>query len=130
MSRKNRTLLERSKLRERALSRWENEGGAEVTGPQHGPAPHEYGGGAPALSNAELVQLQVRVIALENLVLALLSQASTQQLELVREMASYIAPRPGFTPHHLTIHAAAQIVHLAERAGRLGDLPASDGQAT
>ena len=55
------------------------------------------------------------MIALENLVIALLSQASPQQLDLAREMATYISPRPGFTPHPLTIHAAAQMVHLVDR---------------
>ena len=43
--------------------------------------------GAP--SNAELVQLRIRVIALENLVIALLAEASDRQLDLAREMAAY-----------------------------------------
>jgi len=68
------------------------------------------------VKNIQQVQLQVRVIALENLLLALLSEASDRQLELVREMATYISPRPGFTPHPLTINAASQMVHLAQRA--------------
>lgn len=127
MSRKGRTLLERSRLRERALSRWEDEGGALVAGPQHGSA-GDLAAEAPTLSNAELVQLQVRVIALENVVLALLSQASPRELELVRELAAYISPRPGFTPHRLTIHAAAQMVRLADRAGDFSD-PPSPGDA-
>ena len=71
---------------------------------------------APLLTNAEFVQLQVRVIALENLVITLLAEASERQLLLAREMAAYISPRPGFTHHRLTTHAAAQMVHLAERA--------------
>jgi hypothetical protein len=69
------------------------------------------------LKNAELVRLQVRVIALENLLIALLSDASDRQLALARDMAAYISPRPGFTPHDLTLHAAAQMIHLIERAG-------------
>ncbi|MBC7705030.1 MAG: hypothetical protein H7274_13940 [Rhodoferax sp.] len=70
------------------------------------------------MSNAELVQLQVRVIALENVLIALLSRAPEHQLDLMREMAAYISPpRPGFTAHPLTIHAAAQMIHLIERAG-------------
>ena len=73
--------------------------------------------GAPPLSNAELVQLQIRVIALENLVIALLSQASDRQLDLARAMAIHISPRSGFTAHRLTIHAAAQMISLVERAG-------------
>ena len=129
MSRKHRTDLERSTVRERPLPHSNDEGAEASDGPQHGSAAGEFPGTAPALSNAELVQLQVRVIALENLVIALLSQASPQQLELVREMAGYISPRAGFTPHRLTIHAAAQIVHLAERAGRFADSPPSGGPA-
>ena len=70
----------------------------------------------PPLTNAELVQLQSRVIALENLVVALLAQGTLPQLELVRNMATYISPRPGFTPHPLTTHAAARMVHFVERA--------------
>ena len=74
----------------------------------------------PPLKDAELVQLQVRVIALENLLVALLAGASGEQLALAREMAGCISPRPGFTHHTLTIHAAGQMIHLVERAGRLG----------
>jgi hypothetical protein len=72
----------------------------------------------PALTNAELVQLRVRVIALENLVIALLAEGSERQLAVAREMAEYISPRPGFTQHPLTVHAAAQMTHSVERAQR------------
>jgi hypothetical protein len=64
-----------------------------------------------------LVQLRIRVIALENLVIALLAEASERQLGLAREMAAYISPRPGVTPHPQTIHAAAQMIDLVKRAG-------------
>lgn len=67
-------------------------------------------------SNTELVQLRTRVIALENLLIALLAGASEPQRTLARDMATYIAPRLGFTPHPLTIHAAAQMIHLVERS--------------
>jgi hypothetical protein len=72
--------------------------------------------GVPQLTNAELVQLRIRVIALEDLVIALLAHAPDRELELVREMAAYISPRPGFTQHPLTVHAAAEMIHLVERA--------------
>jgi len=72
---------------------------------------------APELTNAELVQLRIRVIALENLVISLLAEASDRQLDLAREMANFISPRPGFTHHPLTIHAATQMIGLVERAG-------------
>jgi hypothetical protein len=98
-----------------ALSRWENEGGA---GP-HG-SPRELLGldlsEIPPLTNAELVLLRVRVIALENLMIMLLAEGSDKQLELAREMAAYISPRPGFTPHPLTTQAAAHMNNLVERA--------------
>ena len=116
MSDEKRRPANRAELRERALSRWDNEGGAGPDGPQEA-AIGSTASVSPQLSNAELVQLQVRVIALENVLIALLSRAPEQQLDLVREMAAYISPRPGFTAHPLTINAAAQMIHLIERAG-------------
>jgi hypothetical protein len=99
-----------------ALSRWENEGGA-LTMPRHAGSRDELQSVCePASTEVELAQLRIRVIALENLVITLLAQTSNRQLELARQMASYISPRPGFTHHRPTIHAAAQMVHLAERA--------------
>ena len=100
-----------------ALSRWENEGGAGPCGPQEGQISGEMQSEVPELTNAELVQLRVRVIALENLVISLLAEASDRQLDLVREMAAFISPRPGFTQHPLTIHAATQMIDLVDRAG-------------
>jgi hypothetical protein len=68
------------------------------------------------LTNAELVQLRVRVIALENLLLVLLAQASDAQLLVARDRAAFITPRPGCTAHPLTLHAAAQMRHLVGHA--------------
>ncbi len=68
------------------------------------------------LTLAEQTQLHVRVIALENLVIALLASATEHQLECAREMAAYISPRPGATQHPLTTHAAAEMLSLVERA--------------
>lgn len=106
-----------SLLRQRALSRWDNEGGAGPDGAQKAPASSDP---APVLNmgEAELVSLHIRVIALENLVIALLADASDRQLELAREMAPYISPSPGFTPHPLTTRAADHMVDLVERASR------------
>jgi hypothetical protein len=97
------------------LSKWDNEGSAQALDTQ---------GAAeiPELSNAELVHLRVRVIALENLVIALLAQGSDQQLAVARNMATYITPRPGFTQHPLTIHAASQMVDSVDRAVRFRKL--------
>ena len=105
-------------LREKALSRWDNEGGALRDGSQERglsgePRPLEES----RLTNAELVQLRVRVIALENLVIALLAEGPDRQVEVAREMAAYISPRPGCTHHPLTIHAASHMIDLIERAG-------------
>jgi hypothetical protein len=96
--------------RRRALSRWDNEGGATAV-----PRPEPVGD-VPELTNAELVQLRIRVIALENLVIALLAEGSDRQLAIAREMAAYISPRPGFTHHPLTIQAATHMVELVDRA--------------
>ena len=115
--------ITRSNLRAAALSRWENEGGAvEHASPAHALADH-VPSDLPPLSNAELVQLRVRVIALENVLIALLTQATEPQLQLVREMAAYISPRPGFTHHPLTLQAACQMLSLADRAAHYAALP-------
>lgn len=108
--------LERTRRLQRSLARWENEGGSKDDD-----APAQHGSRAravPDLTNAELVQLQIRVIALENLMVALLADASDQQLERVRDIAASIFPRPG-VEHRLTIYAAAQMEHLAQRSTRL-----------
>ena len=112
-------------LRQRALSRWENEGGAGARGSQADLAAGDDSGPVPPLTNAELSQLHIRVIALEGLVAALLTEASDRQLALTREMADYISPRPGFTHHALTLRAANQMTQLVDRARRFRDLTSS-----
>lgn len=104
--------------RERALARWDNEGGATPAVPP--PEPRSGAAEAPMPANgpAELGALHIRVIALENLVIALLATASDEQRAMAREMAGYISPRSGFTRHPLTIHAADHMVDLVERADR------------
>ena len=105
--------LSSSQQRQSALSRWDNEGGAGPYGSQkHGVELNEI----PPLTNAELVQLRIRVIALENLVIMSLAEGSDTQRELAREMATYISPRSGFTQHPLTIQAAAHMNDLVDRA--------------
>lgn len=69
-------------------------------------------------SATECAQLRIRIIALENLVIALLAQAPEHQLALVREMATHISPRPGFTAHRPTLHAADEMRSLIVRASR------------
>ena len=58
------------KKKDIAVSRWEDEGGALPCGPQEAlPATCDEWG-IPALSDAEIIQLPIRVIALENIVLS------------------------------------------------------------
>jgi len=106
-------------VQKRALSAWDDEGGAGRCGPKESTAglpPADIPADIPALTNTELVQLRIRVIALENLVTALLSGAPDRQHDLVRSMAAQISPRDGMTPHPLTTKAASQMNDLVERA--------------
>jgi hypothetical protein len=116
---------DRASLRDQSLSRWTNEGGESPdVAPPHVPADaastqkhveHTYVDGPPQ-TNAEIVQLKVRMIALEGLLMALLADASPRQLALAKEMAGTISPRAGATPHRLTVQGAAQMRWLVERA--------------
>ena len=102
---------------QRALSRWDSEGGAGPDGPQESSKPFE-GISYPENSPADVRALHVRMIALENLMIALFATISNEQIEKAREMAVYISSRPGFTPHPLTSHAAAHVTDLIERSAR------------
>jgi hypothetical protein len=106
--------------RDKALARWDNEGGAGPQGPQRQDMPTDILDGTPAPMHAELLQLRVRVIALENVMIALLAEASNGQRTLARGLAATITPRPGSTQHPLTIDAARQMLNLVERAEHLG----------
>lgn len=108
--------LSPSELRQKALSRWDNEGGAGRDGPKESHARVLPEPDIPNLTDAELIQLRVRVIALENLMIMLLVEGSDQQLALARKMAAYISPRSGSTHHPLTIQAAAHMDGLVDRA--------------
>lgn len=98
-----------------ALSRWENEGGATSDEP---PCSHhdsnEYG--VTTWPSAESMQLRMRVIALENLVIALLAQIPAKQMVLAHEIACHISPRCGYTQHPLTLRAADQMRSLIDRS--------------
>ncbi len=104
------------------LSEWDNEGGAGRCGPKEStaglPAPE-----IPELTNTELVQLRIRVIALENLVTALLAGAPERQHDLARSMATQISPRAGMTTHPLTTQAASLMNELVDRAIHYRDAP-------
>lgn len=105
-------------LGQRSLAGWRNEGSSVAIDSQVDPTLDEDQVPMPDNNAAELGALHIRVIALENLVISLLVTASDQQLEQARDMARYISPRSGFTHHPLTIHAAAHMVDLVERASR------------
>lgn len=109
-------ILENARRLRLAKARWENEGGHPLG---VGADPSELPGDeVPPLSNAELVQLQIRVIALENLVVALLADASDEQHARVRDIAACISPRLG-VEHRLTVQATAHMEHLARRSLRV-----------
>ena len=96
-------------LRRLALSEWDSEGGA-------GPQGSQEQSHAPLIPDTDTVQLRIRIIALENLVIAILAAGNEQQLSLAGEMADMISPRQGSTPHPLTIKAASHMVDLTERS--------------
>ena len=100
----------------RALSRWDNEGGAGPDGPQKSQTPDSSGSDDPPITDVEIVQLRVRVIALENLVIALLAHSSDHAQAAAREMADYILPKPDATQHRLTTHAATHMIDLLDRS--------------
>jgi hypothetical protein len=102
--------------RQRALAHWENEGGAGLHGPLEAIHMLASRNSLPKIGEAEMLSLHVRVVALENLLIALLSTASEKQLEIARDMAAYITPRPEATPHPLTTLASAHMTDLFERA--------------
>ena len=103
----------RTRAHDRAIGRWENEGGDTA-----GLHPHERASVVGEIGDVEDGNLRKRLIALENIVVALLAGAPDSQSALVREMADYISPRPDTTPHRLTIEAARNMIALVERAAR------------
>ena len=106
-------------LREAALSRWDNEGGSPPDPVQDDLFDDQDLAVCAHTTIAEWVHLRMRLIAMENVLIALLAKAPDSQRALVREMAACISPRPGSTPHPLTVHAALQMNQLVDRAGNL-----------
>lgn len=104
----------RAEVYDRAVGRWENEGGTFATTHDH-----LQDTVAGEIGTVEAGHLRVRLITLENVVVALLAGAPQSQSELVREMAAYISPRSGKTPHRMTIEAAHHMLGLVDRAARM-----------
>lgn len=100
----------------RALSRWDNEGGASAHGVWMTAIAPDAAPPIPDMNQSEIGLLHVRVIALENLVVALLAGASSMQLQRAHDLAETILPQQGHTPQPLTVHAVAHMEHLVRRA--------------
>ena len=107
---KSEPFLDVAKAHRYALSSWENEGGWIM------PATYDQGADIPDLTNVEILHLRVRLIALENLMIAVLAEGSDRQRQMACDMAAYISPRPGFKPHSLTVKAADHMTYLVDRA--------------
>jgi hypothetical protein len=122
MADRNSEPLERAQLLAKAVSRWDNEGGAGEGGRVHPAVSDAAATDALPLTNAELVHLQVRVIALENLLKVLIVDAPEHQVALMRGVAALISPRIGFTQHPLTVQATACMINLVESAAHLREL--------
>jgi hypothetical protein len=103
---------------DRALARWANEGGSGQSGRDSDLTSARDETEMPPIGDAQIGLLHIRVIALENLVIALLATASGPQLDLARDMARIIEPRSDASPHPLTIRAAAHLTNLIERSER------------
>jgi hypothetical protein len=96
-----------------ALARWDDEGGAGAWAPGY---IHAEDLNRPRVfPDFELMQLHTRIIALENLVVALLAEGSDNQRRKAHDMAAFISPKQGASPHYLTIQAAVRIRHLVDR---------------
>src|SRR5258708_16319314 len=91
--------LDASQQRQMALSRWDNEGGAGAGRRQGGLISGAARSDTPELTNTEFVQLRVRAIALENLMITLLAGSSYRHLQLFPQIPASTSPRPHFTHH-------------------------------
>lgn len=109
--------LSREEIHRGVIGRWENEGGSVRAWHRQIPAEENLNAVAGEIGDAEAANIRVRLIAIENIIVALLANAPDDRLELIREMADFISPRPGMTPHRLTIEAARNMLAIVERAG-------------
>lgn len=68
--------------------------------------------------HSELVQMRIRIIALENLVLAILAKSSSDVWKMVRTRAGEIQSRGDVAEQPLTRHASDEMLKLLARAER------------
>lgn len=66
--------------------------------------------------STKLEHLRIRMIAAENLPIALLAQDPDRPDRLARAMPTFISPRPGFSRHLGTRGGASQMANVVERA--------------
>ncbi len=109
-------LRDRTWMRQLALERWDNEGGATAHERRPGASIREPERDRLRMTQGEMVQLRSRVIALENLLISVLAQGTERQLRIAHDSAVEVAPRPGSTQHRLTRHAANQMTRMVRRA--------------
>ncbi len=81
--------------RQRALGGWEIESGAGPCCPLDLVASLDHHAQLPDMGKDELLTLHIRVVALQNMELALLAAALSQKLEIARDMPGFILSRPG-----------------------------------
>ena len=108
-----------SAQRLQALSRWDNEGGAILVGPFVNTASGEEPIDIPELTNAELVALRIRVIALENLLISLLFTASDHQVRSgSRDGRVYISAAGLYAAPTHNPRSGTYVVDLVQRSLR------------
>lgn len=108
--------------RQLALARWEGEGGAGPVRPEEGSQVEKTQCDGDSSVEMDVARLHARVVALENLIIALLADAPPRQLDLIREMAAFISPRIGATRHPITLQAASHMTSLVDRADHFRDV--------
>jgi hypothetical protein len=113
---KDHDRLSREAIHRRVIGRWENEGGSVRNWHRDTPVEEHSITVAGEIGDAEAANTRVRLIAIENIIVALLADAPDDRLELIREMATFISPRPSKTPHRLTVEAARNMLAIVERA--------------
>lgn len=72
------------------------------------------------------IQFRISVIALENMVLGLLSGACGNELAAIEELAEFFSPCTDARPLPLSLHDATQVEHLVERARWFREQPTVD----